>query len=260
MPKKAPYEQKFRPLWLNDPCLKNWLTVVETTQGQKAKCKHCNTYLTNRYAALKLHSESQKHKSLVKIIVGRTQQKIPFKPYTDIDLNLQKAAEAQIALYVTCHSSINACDHLNNICKKSFKNHTAADNLQIHRTKCTNIIKNVFAPHFVKDLDDDLKDMPYSLLIDESTDVSVTKYLGIVIIYYSKILKQVVETFLDMPELPECNAEAIVTTLKDNLLKHNLKIKNLRGLGTDNASVMVGVNNGVYAKLKEDAPNLVLVR
>ncbi|XP_030760425.1 uncharacterized protein LOC115885480 isoform X3 [Sitophilus oryzae] len=34
----------------------------------------------------------------------------------------------------------------------------------------------------------------------------------------------------------------------------------MRGLGTDNASVMTGVNNGVYQKLKEDIPHLILVR
>lgn len=32
------------------------------------------------------------------------------------------------------------------------------------------------------------------------------------------------------------------------------------GIGTDDASVMVGVNNGVYQKLKMDVPHLLLVR
>jgi len=32
------------------------------------------------------------------------------------------------------------------------------------------------------------------------------------------------------------------------------------GLRSDNASVMVGINNGVHAILKEDNPNLILIR
>ncbi|CAH2100390.1 unnamed protein product [Euphydryas editha] len=32
------------------------------------------------------------------------------------------------------------------------------------------------------------------------------------------------------------------------------------GIGTDNAPVMVGVNNGVFSKLKEEVPQLILVR
>lgn len=33
----------------------------------------------------------------------------------------------------------------------------------------------------------------------------------------------------------------------------------MRGVGTDNASVMVGINNGVYQKLKSEVNNLVLI-
>lgn len=35
---------------------------------------------------------------------------------------------------------------------------------------------------------------------------------------------------------------------------------NMIGLGSDNASVMVGINNGVHAILKKDNPNLILIR
>lgn len=34
----------------------------------------------------------------------------------------------------------------------------------------------------------------------------------------------------------------------------------MRGIGTDNASVMTGVNNGVFKKLKTLAPHLILVK
>ena len=34
----------------------------------------------------------------------------------------------------------------------------------------------------------------------------------------------------------------------------------MQGIGTDNASVMIGINNGVYKKLKEYNSNLMLIR
>jgi hypothetical protein len=58
--------------------------------------------------------------------------------------------------------------------------------MQMHRTKCSNIIKNVLVPYFVEDLKIDLGNNKFSLLLDESTDISTQKYLGIVIIYYSQ--------------------------------------------------------------------------
>lgn len=39
-----------------------------------------------------------------------------------------------------------------------------------------------------------------------------------------------------------------------------LDLQNLLAIGTDNASVMVGINNGVYAKLKAEVPSLILIR
>jgi len=50
--------------------------------------------------------------------------------------------------------------------------------MKLHRTKCTNIIKNVLAIHFVEDLRIDIEDSKFSLLLNESTDISVAKLLG----------------------------------------------------------------------------------
>lgn len=56
------------------------------------------------------------------------------------------------------------------------------------------------------------------------------------------------------------NADGIVAALRSVLDKYKLNIHNLKGIGTDNASVMVGINNGVYAKLKLEVPHLILIR
>ncbi|CAG9782434.1 unnamed protein product [Diatraea saccharalis] len=64
----------------------------------------------------------------------------------------------------------------------------------------------------------------------------------------------------DMPMLHECDANGIIAAIKTTLTKFSIPLQNLVGIGTDNASVMTGVNNGVHAKLKEELPNLVLVR
>lgn len=118
----------------------------------------------------------------------------------------------------------------------------------MHRTKCSSIILNVLAPFFISDLKKDIDLTKYSLLIDESTDVSVCKYLGIAIIYFSKSLNKIVTTFFALEELIECTATVIINAIKCSLNKFDLKLNNLIGIGSDNASVMVGINNGVSLK------------
>lgn len=169
----------------------------------------------------------------------------------------KKKEEARLALFTAAHTSIRVVDHMGQVINHT---HKEDDKIHIHRTKCSQIIKNVLAPHFSGNLKEDLKDQPYSLLIDESTDITVHKYLGIVIIYYSCTHKKIISTYLDLPMLYDCDADGIVAAIKTTLAKFDIPLQNLLGIGTDNASVMTGVNNGVHAKLKRELPYLVLVR
>ncbi|KAJ8972384.1 hypothetical protein NQ314_000197 [Rhamnusium bicolor] len=57
-----------------------------------------------------------------------------------------------------------------------------------------------------------------------------------------------------------CDADGLIDAIKIVLTKYNLNINNLIGIGTDNASVMVSVNNGLYTKLKAEVPHLILIR
>ena len=52
---------------------------------------------------------------------------------------------------------------------------------------------------------------------------------------------------------------SIVAALKFFLVTRNLNINNCIEMRTDNASVMVGSNNGVYSKLKQENPTLILM-
>ncbi|KYB28419.1 hypothetical protein TcasGA2_TC032556 [Tribolium castaneum] len=68
---KLQYTQKFRDAWLKDPILKDWLVVVESIAGKEAKCKFCSKIVTSRYADLKAHGESKKHKTIAETAIGK---------------------------------------------------------------------------------------------------------------------------------------------------------------------------------------------
>ena len=53
---------------------------------------------------------------------------------------------------------------------------------------------------------------------------------------------------------------SIATALKKELLRLKLIITKLIGIGTNNASVMIDVNNGAYNHLKAVVANLILIR
>ncbi|EEC04835.1 hypothetical protein IscW_ISCW024214, partial [Ixodes scapularis] len=80
------------------------------------------------------------------------------------------------------------------------------------------------------------------------------------IIYYSAEKTKIVTSFLSLCVLESCTAHGIVEAIKYVFKEFKLSLCNMVGIGTDNASVMTGVNNGVCQKLKAEVPNLILVR
>ncbi|KAL1436252.1 hypothetical protein MTO96_049878 [Rhipicephalus appendiculatus] len=122
--------------------------------------------------------------------------------------------------------------------------------MRMHRYKCTEIVVNVLSPHFVELLVADIGDSKYSLIIDEATDISTTKLLGVVVRYFSAAQKSIVTTFLALIELDDGTAVTIVRALKNLLTRMGLDKKRLLGIGVDNASVNTGVNNGIFETIK----------
>ncbi|KAF0769698.1 Uncharacterized protein FWK35_00015198, partial [Aphis craccivora] len=68
-------------------------------------------------------------------------------------------------------------------------------------------------PHFAQCLKDSIGDRFYSILIDESTDISVLKFLGISIMYFDKNFKRIISTYLSLVMMESCDAQAIVTAI-----------------------------------------------
>lgn len=84
-------------------------------------------------------------------------------------------------------------------------------------------------------------------------------FTGIIIKYFSTTQKAIVTPFFKFAELIERNATEIVDVLKRALEEFKLDLHKMCGLGTDNASAMVGVNNGVINKLQDENPNIILI-
>jgi hypothetical protein len=61
----------------------------------------------------------------------------------------------------------------------------------------------------MKELYEDVGETPFSILLDESTDITTDKYLGSTVIYFSLKRKKIINSFLDLVKLENANADAI---------------------------------------------------
>jgi len=71
---------------------------------------------------------------------------------------------------------------------------------------------------------------------------------------------EIVTTFLSLVPLESGNALCIAEGVRNKLKELMLNIKDLQGIGTDNANLMVGRNRSVFTELKKDEPYLVLIK
>lgn len=176
---KKGYKQKTRLSWTKDPLFKDWIILKEICNqpGQyQVNCRYCHCSVYSKASALKAHAKTKKHiESTLPFSKGR-QKTIEFKK--EKTANSVKVAEARTALYIAQHSSILPVDHLNSLFKSNFSDSCTAMDTKIHRTKATAIINNVWRSHMISSLRADIGDGKYSLIIDESQDITVIKYLG----------------------------------------------------------------------------------
>jgi hypothetical protein len=96
-----------------------------------------------------------------------------------------KIAELKLSCSVAEHNvAIQVVDHLVPLLKDIFKDSKVAQNLNLARTKCSEILKNVLCTVETNKTISDLKNRKFSVLVDESTDIGNNKNVCVLVIVY----------------------------------------------------------------------------
>lgn len=113
----------------------------------------------------------------------------------------------------------------------------------------------------LKELVEDIGDSWYSLIIDECTDNTALKVMGVMVRYYSVKQKRMVVDKLGLIETPRATHDVLYAALIEFLLKIGLRPCRVFSLGTDGGPNLCGSNHSVFALMKKnDNPNLHLLK
>ncbi|KYM94187.1 hypothetical protein ALC62_15181 [Cyphomyrmex costatus] len=167
--------------------------------------------------------------------------------------------EIKLCMHVAAHSSIRSVDHLTDLLKECGKG-SNLEKLRLHRAKTSMIILKVISPAILKEIIEDIGEEPFSIILDEFTDVSVVKYMAYCVRYFSKRLNTFVVDFLGFSEIYEATAENLFEYFKAFMSEIELYYKNMIGLGTNGASNLCGKNHSLYTLLKQEIPHLQLIQ
>ncbi|XP_031352107.1 SCAN domain-containing protein 3-like [Photinus pyralis] len=257
MGKYGKYKKTYRKEWESIPVFKGWLQQVDS---DIAKCKYCNVELRPHKTDLIKHSKTQQHIRKASNVPS-TSQLARFGIVAESSFsNDQKVRDLKLATFVAVHSTLNTMDHLCDLLKDIGK--SSFSDLRMHRTKCTQVIRKVLAPSIIKDIIDDINNSNahYSLILDESTDISVNKYLCVCVRYYSAVKQSITTEYLGIISMITCRAEDLYEAVISFIKNNNLEISKLIGIGTDGANNLCGKHNSLYTLLKKEVPNLQLIK
>ena len=99
----------------------------------------------------------------------------------------------------------------------------------------------------------------YSIVADETKDLSKQEQLAIVVRYVDVDTTSIMERFLAYVEATSLNAESLSKYILDTLKLYNLDTKRIVSQGYDGASVMSGTCSGVQQRIREIAPQATYV-
>ncbi|KAF0708193.1 Uncharacterized protein FWK35_00037401 [Aphis craccivora] len=217
--KKNKVVRRFNEKWSQMSEFKNWLIKkVDIIGKDVAFCKVCCSMLSTHVTELKRHALSAKHLQNSKQIVQQTPVSQVFQTST---LTKQtRIAELKLtALFASNNLSFSLSDTLTPLLSNIFSDSKIAKNLSLKRTKTTAIMKNVLGNTFFNELCQSLKQPGcfYSIIMDESTDISEVKQCALVIIFFDTESMLLKTQFLDMVETSSGTADH----LPDILLKYH---------------------------------------
>ena len=101
----------------------------------------------------------------------------------------------------------------------------------------------------------------FSVLVDESTDISNTKIMCVSVQYVDPVSGKVVQHLLQLLELDATHSTALdlFKSFKKFCDESKINMKNIVALACDNASVMVGKLKGFQVFLREIVPHLIVL-
>ncbi|KAL0881616.1 hypothetical protein ABMA27_001442 [Loxostege sticticalis] len=258
--KKNKQIYNFNEKWLMDSDFKNWISKREQQAGSiTAFCKICNCHILNHRPALVKHKNTTKHKQNTNAISKTTSIDEALKPKKEEEL--KKRAELKLCAFLAENNlPLMLSDDLIPFLANTFPDSAIIKSVNLGRTKAGNIVKTVLGPILTDELVSKLKRTTYSIIMDETTDISVKKQCALAVIFFDEDEFLVRTQFLDMYEVTSGKAKDLTDALLNWLSNKQIPLKNFVGFASDTTNSMVGEHNSVFSHLKERVPHIACVK
>ncbi|XP_054746788.1 zinc finger protein 862-like [Anastrepha obliqua] len=238
------YKRKFRAEWLQSF---DWLQ----NKDGSAFCVACEKAIDNHNAHLKVHEKTATH---IRNCESRKKQhtlEMFYDPEQEKQHITVRNAEFALVMFCITHNlPFLIMEYLPALLVECCPDSSIAKLIKCGRTKSTQIAE-IIGKKANDRVFETLRNTKFSLIADETTDISTTKSLVLVARFVDSA-RVVQDRFLALLEVTKSDAVSIFQLIKQFFNTNNIPLKNIIGLATDGANVMAGDAGGVKALLNKE--------
>lgn len=145
-----------------------------------------------------------------------------------------------------------------------FPDSKIAKEMHIKRTKFNDTMK-MLGRAVNEDLAVKLRITKFSIIIDETTDISSMKCLAVLVMYFDTVTHSIHVRLLDVLDIYEnettgSRGENLYKLIIKCLEDHMIPIHNLLGLAADGAANIMGEHNSLCSKLRAEVPAITIFK
>ncbi|XP_078042319.1 uncharacterized protein LOC144472815 [Augochlora pura] len=257
-PSKKTRIQKFREAWMHEPIFAPWL-AKSPLNNLEAMCSVCKKVIRARRCDLLQHERTVTHQEQM-VITGRViNTKILQLLHHKGSI---KRAELRYVLDIVEHGkSFNSCRHyvdtVPDVHAECNCSYPTIQNLKLKTSKVRAIIQNVINKAIIERVANILRHTFFSILVDEGTDTKHSKNFAVLARYIHE--NKIHSYVLEYVSIKSISADVLFKCFDYALAKHNIPIKNVVGISSSNADVMVGKHHSFVALFEKRNPEVVII-
>ncbi|XP_065090814.1 uncharacterized protein LOC135711776 [Ochlerotatus camptorhynchus] len=182
--------------------------------------------------------------------------------YDSPSLDKISEAELKICSWALEHNvAFAAVDKLAEVLKGLSIEPKLLQKLRLGRTKTASVVESVIAVTQHDELVAQMRHNEFSIIIDESTDLSSNKTLAIVVRLMDQESFCAKDVFYTTIEVECADHVTLHTAIVAQFVSDNIDYKErLKGFASDGASVMMGRNNSVMRLFKKECPDMIHIK
>ncbi len=227
---KKKYNQKFNSEWIQDPAFKNWL-VTPTSANDEPSSRVCSKKISCSKTALQRHRESVQHKQASSSASNQVSIKVSLQKQENAASSYKETTAVQLAAFIAEHNlpltiSPSLLDLLKTRAPQNIQEAKSLQEMKLGATKCTNIIRQGVRLFYAKELVEILRQKRFSIIPDETTDLSTAKQFIMCVMYVDDDLKPV-NRFLNIVEATNTGAQGLYQLMKIALQEKSIPLSNI---------------------------------